>query len=198
MVPSVYDHKTEESYRPSPTIANYMDRKLRFLDKERNLLHAGKDLPEDDKKERRNLDREKVYILNKHIFPAMANLTVFLEYIAGNEKLQKVFDDDLEQLFFGVSDQNPKEKKRVFGRFINAAISWNWKKENDNNFRLALINIMQMLIFNFMISFALFEMDPTISNTIVGPDLGRAYAWTKSFAANVKLKDSEIKRKVLF
>lgn len=31
----------------------------------------------------------------------MADLTVFLEYIAKNEELQRVFEDDLKELFFG-------------------------------------------------------------------------------------------------
>jgi len=187
-----------KGYAPSPAIAKYMEGKLRLLKKEENLRQTGKELSEDDKSERRNLDRHKVYILNNLIFPAMSNLTIFLEYIASNEKLQEVFDDDLERLFFGVSESSPKIKHPVFGRFIDAAINFNFnKKENIDNFRLALINIMQMIIFKNMISIASYKMDDTISNTIVGPDFGRACAWTNSFAANVNLKDS-VKRKVLF
>ena len=176
-----------------------MKRKLRLLQKEQNLRQAGEELSEDDKTERRNLDRDKLYILNKQIFPAMANITVFLEYMTRNEELQEVFDDELEELFLGVSESNPTTKIPVFRRFIEAAINYNFlKKENTNNFRLVLVNIMQMLIFQHMGHIALIKMDSMISNTIVSPDLGRAYAWTNSFAANVKLKDSETKRKVLF
>lgn len=197
-MPSRYEKKVDESYAPSPAIVNYMEKKLRLVEKEENLHQAGEELSEDDKNERRKLNRDKVYILNKLIFPAMANLTIFLEYIESNEELQKVFDDDLEQLFFGVPESGPKTKHPVFGRFVHAATNCNFKKkENIDNFRLALMNIMQTLIFNYMISIASYKMNDTISNTIVGPDFGRACAWTYSFAANVNLKDS-VKRKVLF
>lgn len=197
----IYERQSNISYKPSPAITEYMQRKLRFIEKERKSIVAGKDLSEDDKRERKNLDRSKVYILNNIIFPGMANLIVFLEYIAKNEELQQVFDDDLEALFFGLPESHPEGKNPVFGRLIHAAIKWNFqKKGNTNNFRLALINIMQMLIFNYIPSIGLYKMDSTVSNTILGPDFGRAYAWTRLFAASVKLKESMemTKRKVLF
>ena len=53
-----------------------------------------------DKRKIRNLDRMKVYILNKHIFQAMANLTFFFESIAESPELQEVFEDDIKELLF--------------------------------------------------------------------------------------------------
>jgi hypothetical protein len=98
-----------------------------------------RDLSQDEVKEGRNLDRMKVHVLDKFIFPSMANLTVFLEYIAKNEELQATFDDDLKELFFG-KGTGKSDATIVFQRFIQSTITWNWKKkENANDFRLALI-----------------------------------------------------------
>ena len=72
---------TKESYKPSEALGNYLNEKLRLSKKERELVTAGEDLSSDDKRTKRNNDRMKVYILNKHIFQAMRNLTFFFEFI---------------------------------------------------------------------------------------------------------------------
>lgn len=158
-------------------------------------------MTEGDEQERKNLNRKKTYILNKIIFPAMANLTVFLEYIAKNHELQTVFYDDLKDLFFGMLDNNPRGKIPVFRRFILSAVTWNYKKEKgQNNFRVELLHIMQRVIYDQLINIAMYELSPNVSSILIENDLGRAYTWTELLAANVKLKEAieTSKRKVLF
>jgi hypothetical protein len=75
-------------------------------------------------RERRRLNRRKVEVLNKHIFPAMANLTVFLEYMNYSPYIQNTFESDLKGLFFAKSASNTateeNKEETIFGRFIKA------------------------------------------------------------------------------
>jgi hypothetical protein len=157
-----------------------------------------RDLSQDEVKEGRNLDRMKVHVLDKFIFPSMANLTVFLEYIAKNEELQATFDDDLKELFFG-KGTGKSDATIVFQRFIQSTITWNWKKkENANDFRLALIYNLEYILFQYLTSIGLYHLDPSIVNSVVSQDLSRVLMWTKLLARNVEVYYKDFSRPVLF
>jgi hypothetical protein len=191
-----------ECYKPVSTILTYMKERLQIEKTRREVIMQGKrDWTDEESMKRRELDRMKSYILNNFIFPSMANLTVFLEYIAKNEELQTVFEDDLKELFFG----KPAKKSNaitVFQRFIQAAITWNWKKkENANDFRLALIYCLEQILFQHLTSIGLYLLDPAIVNSVVSQDLARVLMWTKLLARNVDIDDRDdrdVSRPVLF
>jgi hypothetical protein len=81
-----------ETYTPNADFKKYLDDRLHHETLYQRKIHAGEKISEELQNERNNLDRMKDYWLNKCAFPSMANLTVFLEYIANSEELRKVFD----------------------------------------------------------------------------------------------------------
>jgi hypothetical protein len=189
----------KQCYKPSDPLVRYLQNKLQYDKKRKEIfMHGKRDLSEEEVKEGRNLDRIKVHVLDKYIFPSMANLTVFLEYIAKNEELRRVFEDDLKELFFGKPDEKPNANI-VFQRFIQSAITWNWKnKENANDFRLALIYCLEHILFQYLTSIGLYLIDPTIANSVVSQDLSRVVMWTKLLARNVDIDVTDASREVFF
>lgn len=189
----------KQCYKPSDTLVSYLEERLQYEKKRKQIVMGGKrDLSEQEEQEGRNLDRRKVYVLNKYIFPSMANLTVFLEYIAKSEDLQTLFEHDLKELFFGKPDEN-SDSIIVFQRFIQSAITWNWKKNgNANDFRLALIYCLEHILFQYLTSIGLYLLDPTIANSVVSQDLSRVLMWTKLLARNVDADIGDASRPVLF
>jgi hypothetical protein len=173
----------------------------------------------DENREMNRLDKSKSDILNNIIFPSMANLTVFLEGIAENKELQKVFDDDLKQLLLGRKitieiDKETKDKKKRFGpivfqRFIRAAITWNYrektKNENEseyeyesekdrekriNNFRLILIDCLEYILYQHLTSIGSNLLDSLTVNFFL-QHLSGALAFTKLLSRNVN-KDTDM------
>lgn len=189
----------KQCYKPSDTLVSYLEDKLQYEKKRKQIVMGGKrDLSKEEEQEGRNLDRRKVYVLNKYIFPSMANLTVFLEYIAKSEELQTLFEDDLKELFFGKPDEN-SDSLIVFQRFIQSAVTWNWKKkDNANDFRLALIYCLEHILFQYLTSIGLYLLDPTIANSVVSQDLSRVLMWTKLLARNADIDVGDASRPVLF
>lgn len=62
---------------------------------------------------KRYLDKEKVLILDKYIFPSMANLIFFFKSISRYPELKKIFDDDIKDLL-GVRRINPEQNKYAY------------------------------------------------------------------------------------
>jgi hypothetical protein len=77
---------------------------------------------EEFKHEKNNIDVAKVRILNKHIFPEMANLTVLLEKMQIDPYIREVFKDDIENLFFARST-DIEDKTHIFYRFLSACVA---------------------------------------------------------------------------
>jgi hypothetical protein len=183
------------------------------------------------KAERRKLDRRKVDVLNRYIFPSMANLTVFLEYIAesyrkgGGGYINKIFEEDLEALFFAKSIVDKSKKgASIFWRLINAIcffdanISYidpkkikkidhvigikDIKTRPIGNFRLVLCDIMQELINRRLVAAGQFTFNDGLLfiNETLGPDMNRARAWTRMLAGEAyqDLKFDKERRPALF
>jgi len=75
-----------------------------------------------DMKRKRYLDKEKVLLLNKHIFPAMANLLFFFYYVSRYPELREVFDDDIEELLGVRRDTTKYEYGYIFNILIQSIL----------------------------------------------------------------------------
>lgn len=204
-----YDDIASRSYIPNRFLIEFMRLRLQREKDKRDPETTAEAFSDKDKRKIRNLDRMKVYILNKHIFQAMANLTFFFESIAESPELQEVIEDDIKELLFWrkkkidkVQSENKKplaidQTQAVFTRLIDAMLIWNERKD-PNNFRLGLIYILHNIIFQKINNLALTEFGDTIANNIVQADMGRAWAWTKLYAGRVEKDDEESNRPVLF
>jgi hypothetical protein len=235
------------SYAPDKTIVRFMTDTLRFSKKMEKLgmkISAGSRRSLNDasvadieryknlRYEKRKLDRRKIDVLNKHIFPSMANLTVFLEYIAESYRIgcggyvNKIFEEDLEALFFAKSTvDKSKSGAYIFRRFIDAICTFDinilytetaytkatYTETEDTttkaktrpigSFRLMLCDIMQESINKRLVAAGPFRFnDGLFIDKTLGPDMDRARAWTRMLAqeAYEDLKFDKERRPALF
>jgi hypothetical protein len=198
-------HPTRMSYTPSKTLVNYLNKKLHLFKLEKRRIESGLELSSEDKKRKRENDRMKVHILNRHVFQAMANLTIFLEHAArlelelGKAEIPPFFEDDIRELLFGVKYNDFDKHPHVFYRFLSAALSWSVEKD-PNNFRLELIHTLQQIVYAHLSTLSFKELSDDVTNNVISPDVGRVYVWTKLYASRVKKrnKNDEVHRPVLF
>jgi hypothetical protein len=206
---------SNQSYAPAKATVNFM-RDVLQLGKEiegleERLNAAGhsslNDASPDDIKtyrelmtQKRNLDRRKVDVLSKYIFPSMANLTVFIECIAESYRkgcggyINKIFEEDLEALFFAKSTVDKSKKGTyIFKRLIDAICTFDinisqietkdTKKRPIGGFRLVLCDIMQESINKRLVAVGPFRFnDGLFIDKTLGPDMDRARAWTRMLA----------------
>src|SRR5262245_49255063 len=96
-------------YRPAKSLKSLMNDLLRLKyeeenrqkkEKDKGISETGAEREKNNAKEKRKLlNKRKVDLLNRVIFPSMANLTVFLEYLMVFPYLHDIFDEDLQALF---------------------------------------------------------------------------------------------------
>ena len=191
--------QTKKSYRPSEALVSllkalqlYQEKALKHEDKKR----AGEMPPGKIDEEKADLDREKdnlvkrkVDVLNKHIFPAMANLTILLENMRDKSYIRDTFQDDIMHLFLARSNLNERNKS-IFQRFIEGSSQIRdttinlqgirGKPLQLTDYRLILCDIMQRSICESMrdIGPSVFD-DEDFSENILMVDMRRALAWTK-------------------
>ena len=87
---------SKNSYLHSDSLDQLLKDQLRYFEldnKLRKRIEAGEDISKDEKQEliriKRNLDKRKVDVLNKHIFRSMANLIVFFDNLAEHLELRE-------------------------------------------------------------------------------------------------------------
>ena len=90
------------------------------------LLHYASDVENGqpiDKGKKRYLDKEKVTILDKFIFPSMANLAFFFKSISRYPELKQIFDDDIKDLL-GVRrmDQQYNKYGFIFSQLVRSIL----------------------------------------------------------------------------
>jgi hypothetical protein len=201
-----------ESYTPNAEFKQFLKERLHHEKIYQEKLEAGKQISNELQEERSELNRKKSRWLNKCVFPSMANLTIFLEYIAKNEELWEVFDDDLRELFIGkpmkrknkdgsvIDEDKEKSDLIVFQRFIQSAITWNWKKKkNANNFRLVLINCLEYILFQYLTSIVLYSLpNSAIISKKITEDLTNTLQWSELLARSVDTDVQDASRPVLF
>ena len=136
------------------------------------------------------------YYLNKYIFPSMANLITFFEFIRDSPELQEDFKDELEELLTGWN-RDDKSKTPAFARLVNGATSWDYKNDRFN-FRLSLLYWMQEAIRLKLPSFAKHDFQKhagqfgwSISEKMVGEDMERAISWAGFFAGTALNPETE-------
>jgi hypothetical protein len=181
-------------YTPERTLKNYLEQRLQIERTEDNNDDAAS---ANLTKKIKEMNRMKVYVLNKIIFPSMANVVYFLETVSENPELQKVFDDDLKELF-GIrypAQLKNKSYSPIIRRLTEAMINWREdtdetpyerRKHRNNNFRLALIAVMQHVIFQRIVLLSMDEVGGDMANFVVKNDVGRAWNWAQLLARSVE------------
>lgn len=181
----------ESSYIPHDKLVNFLEARLRLLKEHRKPKEKNEGLASKDSKlkgkPKKPKGRMRNYYLNKYVFPSMANVITFFEFIRNNPELQEDFEDELEELLMSWN-KNDKSKTPAFARLVNGATSWDYKKDRFN-FRLSLLYAMQEAIRLKLPSFAKHDFHKhagkfgwTISEKMVGEDMERAISWAGFFA----------------
>jgi hypothetical protein len=118
----------------------------------------------------------------------MANLTVLLENMVGNEYLAKVFREDLQALFFAKSTKS-RNRAYIFRRFVNAVCDFDINKLDSETgkpverFRLILCDIMQESINDSILRKRQFIFnDELFADKALSPDMESVRAWTRMLA----------------
>jgi hypothetical protein len=128
-------------------------------------------------------DDTKLAVLNKYIFPSMANLIYFFEFLNNNHELIDKFDEDVLDLFGLRAHTDPKFF--TFPRFVRAVIG-EGHPDYDNvkfNYRRRLLKIMQYSINQkAMLLVAYSKNDPlgyndTRFRDMIISDLQKAEVW---------------------
>ena len=156
-----------------------LDYNSKFAEEEEQRNKAQQEL---NKINKRNLDRKKVYILNKHIFPSMANLILFFEYLAKDSGLKEMFEDDVKELF-GYIKKSPDAEKRededdadytmrnaILRRFLESIFLRLDFAKNPNDFRFDLLeeiyDIFTRCFYSILLSKNLGKIPNDITNSI--------------------------------
>lgn len=132
----------------------YLKETLR-LEKVKLKKKEGGKITETDRRQIANNDDTKLSVLDKYIFPSMANLIYFFEFLNNNPQLIEKFDEDIVDLFGLKAHTNPKFF--AFPRFVTAVIGEGFNDHNFGgeqpyytdtkfNYRRRLLRIMQYLI----------------------------------------------------
>ena len=101
-------------YIPNGDLVNFLRTQLH----RRKEIEAGIESSEDDKGRTNNkIDRSKVHYLDKHIFPAMANLAFFFEAIAKHPELEKIYEDDIKDLL-GIRRKEASDRPKPLCGFV--------------------------------------------------------------------------------
>jgi hypothetical protein len=145
------------------------------------------------KNRKRALDTMKVRVLNEVIFPSMANLTRFLEFVLVSPYTNRVFEKDLKALFLAKSETS-ENKEPIFARFIDAccwsktslAVSRRGKVTSHvplSDARLILMEIMMEKIWMMIPTIGEYKFKThEFLNNVLYADFGRAVSWMIEFA----------------
>lgn len=176
MIKRVLGPQNQKRYTPTPMLEKYISEKLQYLKK---------------KESSRALDTRKVHVLDK-IFQSMADLIYFLEKIAVNPDLQKVFEEDLWDLFdlrsenyniakqlhplFGTNIKGIRIQETALTRLIFAILM---PHKSDHDFRLRLTYILQCVIYAkmWLVLRNEFGYDSQITKSAL-EDLENSLGWT--------------------
>lgn len=151
---SSQDNNSHKRYKSDPKIEQFMKDRIDFNkileNKKRNELSAKED------NLGTKLRQDKKRLLDNVIFPSMANLVVFFEYLKDNDELRELYEDDIKELFgyirepLDIAQENVSqynERHYVIRRLLDSLLTWNIEKY-PNNFRLDLLSALQRIIFD--------------------------------------------------
>jgi hypothetical protein len=186
MKPTNKHSNYRKGYVPAKALMRYLAEKVSVLDEIGKIKDSGEKIPDQIEKAQRDLKVRKNRILNNQIFPSMANLVVFFEYLAKSKDLQKLFEDDIKELF-GIIDEGKNDKNEydfnpyILDRLVGSLLSWDFKKD-PNNFRLSLMYGLQQIISTKITDLSSNSMGSEIVSSVVSPDMSRAKAWTELYS----------------
>ena len=186
--------KKEDSYHPSHSLVKYLNETLLLFNVREKLKVRGKELPDEKEKRIEQKYKDKITVLNRHMFQSMASLVYFFEFCNTHPKFSKQFEEDIEELLLGWN-KSDEEKVPVFYRFIRAIVYWNFKKD-PSNFRLLPLFLMQELIATKVIGFASLDFNEEVIESIIRPDFNRASAWLKLYARKALILPDDEENKV--
>jgi hypothetical protein len=177
---------SQNGYKPRIGLVTYLNKKLQFQREKQELTRAGEDLSAEKKQEGKNLDRMKVHVLNKYIFPSMADLTFFFQFIADHSELEEVFEDDVKDLL-GIRRDRPEELDYGFMLYnlLWAIIMGGKREDHKQDFRLGLTYPLQRIIFRKVDQSSKDIFKTQGSRRAVLDDFRRAWAWTEMMAYGV-------------
>lgn len=177
----------EDCYQPDKELVLTIRERLQLEQKKDRLTKAGEELSEEEGKRLTALRTATTRRLNEIIFPSMANVLYFTEMCAQHKELREFFDDAIQDLF-GIRYEKKyyhKSFSPVFRRLLDALLTWS-EKESPNDFRLALLELMQRTVFYKSHLFSMGQLGGDVANSIVQHDMGRAWMWTKLLAKGVE------------
>ena len=159
-----------KGYRPSVRIIKTMTDLLQYQDD----LDLGADIVKEHK---RYLDKEKVVLLNRYIFPSMSNVVFFFRYMSRYPQLRRLFDNDVKDLL-GVRRPDPNEGNYgfVLSNLLQSILALGttdrWYQDQDEkinakDFRLRIIPV---LIESFKA-----KVYSALSDVLKNPDFSRSW-----------------------
>ena len=170
----------EKSYVPSDTVLRYFKDRVTLSRKIQQFDSVGEEIPDEIKREDGNLRKRKVEILDNHIFPSMANLVIFFKYIAENDQLRDLFEEDIKELV-GIN-------YNVIGTFLDSLLTWDMDKD-PNNFRQGLIYDIQLIIRSKITGLAIKEFGDVGVDYIIDNHMNQAVAWTRLYYSRYDKSD---------
>lgn len=206
----------KKSYKSSIKLTEYMEKKLQHfkdLEKIERKKYAGEDLEELKNavaEEYGDINTEKTRLLDGTIFPSMANLIVFFEYLTKYPQLRELFEKDVKALFgyfkgpwYNETEEDGKTYKYRFkpepghtywivNRLVKSLLTWDMKKD-PNNFRLHLVAELQKITSEIIRDLARLESDGFSGvDNIINTQMAQAESWTKLYASRYdKSKQAE-------
>ena len=188
---------TANCFRYDSTLKDYLDEALRLLKEEEDVQPGSKLGNKHYTRKARN-QGVKVDVLNKIIFPSMANLIYLFEFINHHPQLGRLLDKDIDELLglkgvhFKTRNADERKKYSAFQRIMYSLISY-----QNKNTRLAILNIIGHEIIKQLIILGT-EKEPLIGNKILLQDLGRAQVWMRHVTSDIKLNVNRAHRPITF
>jgi hypothetical protein len=173
-----------------------------------------------DKYRDRNTDKKR--FLEQHIFRSMANLVIFFEHLEKYAELRNEYESYVKELFGFIGSENKKtytkekeikdekgsikkvkepyftiyckqnEGTDITRRLFKSLLTWD-RDQDPNNFRLKLIENIQLIISEIISLIALEDFGQTGVHYIIDRQMIQARAWTALYGSRYeKSKQKEL------
>jgi hypothetical protein len=165
---------------------------------EEKIKEPGSKVSNKHKREKVKNQNDKVDVLNKIIFPSMANLIYLLEFINRHSELSSLLDKDIDELLglkglhWKTGNADERKKYSAFQRMMFSLLSY-----QNKNTRLAILNIIGLELIQQLIILGT-EKEPLIGNKIILQDLGRALVWIRYITSGITLDNNRAHRPITF
>jgi hypothetical protein len=187
-------------YRYEPKLEEYLIETLRLQNaEEENSKEPGNKISNKHKREKVKNQNVKVDVLDKIIFPSMANLIYLFEYMNKHHELDKILNKDIDELLglkglHWKAHYNADERKKyyAFQRMMFSLLSY-----QNKNTRLAILNTIGLEIISQLINLGT-EKERLIGNKVINQDLGRALVWIRYITSGITVNNDRAHRPITF